>query len=106
VQVLSSALGVLVKIGTGSLGVIDGFPTAWKSSESVKGRREWEMGWEFLPLGAATSVGRAEATTARVAMVAAVNFMLMVVMSLVVVVGMCLCWFSVAGRIELMLLSS
>jgi hypothetical protein len=37
--------------------------------------------------------------------VAAVNFMLMVVMSLVVV-GMCLCCFSIAGRIELLLLSS
>jgi hypothetical protein len=43
-EVLSSALGVLVKIGTGSLGVIDGFPAAWKNSKSVKGRREWEMG--------------------------------------------------------------
>jgi hypothetical protein len=61
---------------------------------------------KVLPLGAATSVGRAEATAAKAAMVAAVNFMLMIVVVRfnLMVVDLCWCWFSVAGRIKLLLL--
>jgi hypothetical protein len=51
-------------------------------------------------------VGRAEATAAKAAMVAAVNFMLMIVVVRfnLMVVDLCWCWFSVAGRIKLLLL--
>jgi nitroreductase len=52
-------------------------------------------------------VGRAEATTARAAMVVAVNFMLMIVAVRfnLMVVGLGWYWLSVAGRIKLLLLS-
>lgn len=97
VEVRPGAFGVLVEVCPGAFGVVNGFPASCEKIVSNDPLDQRLLSCD-LPLGASylMSVGRAEAAMAKVAMVAAVNFMVYLLLCW----GLCCCCLLVAGRLN------